>query len=388
LRIKTIPYGHQWVDKLDIKEVEGVLISDWLTQGPKIKEFETALCKYAGAKYAVAVSSGTAALHLAYLAAGLAAGDEIITSPITFVATANASLYCGAKPIFADIDKDTINIDPEKIKGKITSRTRVIIPVHFAGHPCDMDEISKIAKKNGIAVIEDAAHALGAEYKGLKIGSCSHSDMSIFSFHPVKSITTGEGGAILTNKKDLYSKLVMLRSHGITKEKGRLKGRGWRKEGPWYYEMQDLGFNYRITDIQAALGLSQLKKIDNFIQRRREISDFYNKAFEGNEFFDIPVEKKYAYSSCHLYPIRLKGKFENRRKEVFEKMRAGGLGVQVHYIPVYLQPYYRKLGFKKGACPIAENYYNREISLPLYPALTAGQVKYVIDLVCKFFNKL
>jgi len=384
--MKIIPYSHQSIYSDDIEEVVKVLKSDWVTQGPKIADFERALCDYTQAKYAVAVSSGTAALHIAALAAGLKVGDEIITSPITFVASANCALYCGAKAVFADVDPITANIDPVEIAKKISRRTKIIIPVHFAGHPCDLSQIWRIAAKHGLTVIEDAAHSLGAEYRGGKVGACKYSDMTILSFHPVKAITTGEGGAVLTNNRDFFEKLNMLRSHGVTKGHG-LKNKSMAGCG-WYYEMQELGFNYRITDIQAALGFSQLKKLDFFIKQRRKIAAIYNKAFKNNIFFDTPIEEKYARSAYHLYPIRLKDKFIADRQKIFNSLRGAGLGVQVHYIPVYLQPYYTKLGFKKEMCPYAEDYYHRELSFPIYPAMTTGQIKYVVDKVFEVFGKL
>ena len=325
----------------------------------------------------------TAALHIACLAANIKRGDEVITSPITFVASANSILYCGGKPVFADIQKDTVNIDPEEIKKKINPNTKAIIPVHFAGHPCDLEEISLIAQKHNLLVIEDAAHALGAEYKNKKIGSCKYSDMAIFSFHPVKSITTGEGGAILTNNEEIFKKLLIFRNHGIVKEKAELIN---KNEGPWFYEMQELGFNYRITDIQATLGISQLKKINSFISDRREIAKFYNKSFKGNNYFDIPVEREYVFSAYHLYPIRVKDKFKVQKKEIFNKMRDSGLGIQVHYIPVYLQPFYKKLGYKKKICPKAEDFYEKEISIPMYPSLKDTQIKFVVKEILKIFK--
>ncbi len=384
--MKIIPYGHQSINARDIKTVTGVLRSDCLTQGPKVNEFETALCKYTGAKYAVSVSSGTAALHLACIAAGIARGDEVITSPLTFVASANAVLYCSARPIFADVEKDTGNIDVECFKKRITKKAKAVIPVHFAGHPCELKGLMDVARENGLIIIEDAAHTLGASYKGSKIGSCKYSDMTIFSFHPVKAITTGEGGAVLTNSRELYGKLLRLRSHGITKDQD-LIDRNMRDCG-WYYEMHDLGFNYRLTDMQATLGTSQLKRLDDFIEKRRSIAEIYDDAFSDNGFFDTPAEKEYAFSAYHLYPIQLKDKLKRQKKTVFCRMREEGLGVQVHYIPVYLQPYYRKLGFKKGACPNAEDYYHREISIPIYPALTTRQIKHVIDKVFKVLKQL
>jgi len=372
--MKDIPYGKQFIDKNDIKEVIKVLKSDWLTQGPMVQRFEESLAKYCNAKYALVVSSGTAALHLACIAAGLEKGDEAITSPITFLATSNAVLYTGARPVFADIDYDTVNIDPEEINKKITNRTKAILPVHFAGHPCELEKIQKIAQKYKLMIIEDAAHALGAKYKDTKIGSCKYSDMTISSFHPVKAITTGEGGAILTNKKELYEKLLILRNHGIVK-----KNFVNNSDGEWYHEMQFLGYNYRMTDIQAALGLSQLKKIDRFIQKRRKIADFYNKAFEDSSYFDIPTEEDYAYSAYHLYCIRLK----NKKREIFSLLRKSGLGVQVHYMPVYLQPFYQGLGYSKGECPIAEEFYRAALSIPIYPGLKYDEIKRIPGIIKK-----
>jgi UDP-4-amino-4,6-dideoxy-N-acetyl-beta-L-altrosamine transaminase len=377
MRKKFIPYGRQFIDEDDIKEVVKVLKSLWITQGPKIREFEEALCKYTGAKYAVVVSSGTAALHIACLAAGIKQGDEVITSPITFVASANCVLYCGGKPVFADIQEDTINIDPQEIKKKISKRTRAIIPVHFAGHPCDLEEIYSIAKDNNLIVIEDACHALGAEYKGYKIGSCKFSDMTVFSFHPVKSITTGEGGAVLTNNEELYEKLLMLRTHGITKDKNKLLN---KNEGDWWYEMHYLGFNYRITDFQCALGLSQLKKLDNFIQYRRKIVEIYNKELSKIDEIILPVERPYVKSSWHIYYIRLKN--SKKRKEVFEFLREQNIGVQVHYIPIYHQPYYRqRFGYEIDDYPRAERYYKQAITLPLFPNMRDGEISFVIKAI-------
>ncbi len=373
-----VPYGHQWLDKEDIKAVVEVLRSDWLTQGSKIKEFEDSLCRYTGARYAVVVSSGTAALHVASLAAGISAGDEVITSPITFVATANAVIYCGGRPVFADVQNDTINIDPIEIKKKINKRTKAIIPVHFAGHPCDLKEISQIAKERNLILIEDAAHALGAEYKGEKIGSCRYSDMAVFSFHPVKTITTGEGGAVLTNRKDLYEKLLILRNHGITKDRIKFIN---RNDGTWYYEMQELGFNYRLTDFQCALGISQLKKIERFIKRRREIVKIYQSELSKLEDFVLPIERSYVKSAWHLYAIRLKNRLKRKRKVIFDHLRKNNLWVQVHYIPVYRHPYYQKKYSSNDKCSVAEDYYQTEISLPLYPAMKTSEIQYVINII-------
>lgn len=377
--MKTIPYGKQDINLLDISSVVNVLKSDWITQGPKIEEFEKVLADYCGAKYAVVVSNGTAALHIACLAAGLKKGDEAITTPVTFLATSNSILYTGAKPVFADIDINTINIDADQFKKKITKRTKAFLPVHFAGLPCDMSELYGIAKKKGITVIEDACHALGAEYKDhgkwVKVGSCRHSDMTVFSFHPVKHITTGEGGAITTNSKKLYEKLLSLRSHGMYKTNKMAK-----EQGPWYYEMRDLGFNYRITDLQCAMGISQLKRIKGFLKRRREIADIYDKAFrdtEGVEVIDLPKGKRHAY---HLYLIKIDfRKFRTTRKKFMLKLKKKGILTQVHYIPIYRQPYYRKkLGLSKSLFPESENYYARALSIPIYYGMTRKETEKVI----------
>lgn len=385
MKKNVIPYGHQSIDNKDINEVVKVLRSDWLTQGPKIEEFEEALCKYTGAKYAVVVCNATAALHLACLASNIQKGDEVITSPITFAATSNAVIYCGGIPIFADIQKDSVNIDSLEISKKITKRTKAIIPVHFAGHPADLEEIHKIAKKSNLQVIEDASHALGAKYKGSKIGSCTYSDMTVFSFHPVKMITTGEGGAILTNKKDIYEKLLLLRNHGITKSKIKFTHFNEKNDGSWYYEMQELGFNYRLTDIQCALGISQIHKLDNFIAKRRKIVELYNSSFKSNKNFDMPIEKPDVKSSWHIYCLRLKD--STKKLKIFNQLKDAGIGVQIHYIPVYMHPYYRnKFNYKVGLCPIAENYYKRTITLPIFPNLSDTNVNYVINRVNKIIK--
>jgi dTDP-4-amino-4,6-dideoxygalactose transaminase len=321
------------------------------------------------------------------------------------MASSNSILYCGGKPIFIDIEPDTGNINPEKIRQYLETldlglrtQPKAVIPVHYSGHSCNMEGIHEIAKENNLVVIEDAAHALGASYKGDKIGSCKYSDMATFSFHPVKSITTGEGGAITTNNKKYYEKLLMLRQHGITKESSKffnedfsISQNAQRKTYnflSWYHEMQMLGFNYRITDFQSALGISQLKKLDGFIERRREIAGIYNGAFKDNKIFDVPVEEKYAKSSWHLYPIRLKDKYKDKKILIFNKLREKGLGVQVHYIPVYLQPYYQNLGYKLGICSNAEDFYQREISLPLYPAMSETDMNYTKDKVIETLSEI
>jgi UDP-4-amino-4,6-dideoxy-N-acetyl-beta-L-altrosamine transaminase len=370
----------------DIQEVVEVLDSDWLSQGPKGREFEQSLAEYCGAKFVITFSSGTAALHAAYFAAGLGAGDEIVTSPMTFLATSNAALYLGANVAFVDTEKDTGNIDPGLIERAITNKTRLVVPVHFAGHPAELEQISETARRNKLLLIEDACHALGAKYKNTTIGDCTYSDMAVLSFHPVKSITTGEGGAVLTNNEDWHKKLIAFRQHGIVKEQGAFYNKGGHL-GQWYYEMQYLGFNYKLTDIQSALGNSQLRKLDSFIRRRRDIVEIYAAAFKDNPFFELPIEKKHVSSSWHLYPIRLKDKYKQNKIKIFAELRESGLGVQVHYIPVHLQPYYQQLGYRKGLCPNAEDFYEREISIPLYPAMSDEDVDYVIKKTLEVFQK-
>lgn len=379
-----IPYGRQWIDEDDIKAVVEVLKSDYLTTGPKIKEFEEKFADYVGTKYAVAVSNGTAALHTACYAAGIGKGDEVITSPMTFAASANCVLYQGGKPVFADIDSGTYNIDPVEIRKNITNKTKAIIPVHYTGQTCDMKEIQEIARENNLIVIEDAAHALGATYRGEKIGNCKYSDMAIFSFHPVKHITTGEGGMVTTNNKDLYDKLIQFRNHGITKNHRKYI---CENEGPWYHEQQFLGYNYRMTDIQAALGISQLKKIDSFVKRRREIAEIYNQELSKLDWIKLPYQKDDRESSWHLYVIQIdKKKLGNSRKKVFDYLRSKGLGVQVHYIPIYWHPYYQQLGYEKGMCGEVESVYEKIISLPIYPTINENEVSSIIEIIdgCKF----
>lgn len=377
-----IPYGKQWIEEDDIQAVIEVLKSDYLTTGPKIKEFEEMIAGCVNAEYSVAVSNGTAALHAACFAAGVGEGDEIITSPITFAASANCALYLGAKPVFADIDPATYNINPNDIIKKITDRTKAIIPVHFTGQPCDMDEILNIAREYNLVVIEDGAHALGAEYKGKKVGSIG--DMTTFSFHPVKHITTGEGGAITTNNRELYEKLAMFRTHGITRDSGKLI----KNEGAWYYEQHFLGYNYRLTDIQAAMGISQLKKLGKFLEKRRELVAKYNEAFKGIECIITPAQSEFAQSAWHLYIIKLDlMKFGINRKEIFDQLRKRNIGVNVHYIPVYYHPYYQKLGYQKGLCPNAEKLYEAIITLPLFPSMDDKDIQYVIKVVSETLDK-
>lgn len=367
-----IPYGRQYIDEEDINGVVNILKSDYLTTGPTIAEFEKEFAKKVGAKYAVAVSNGTAALHVACMAAGIGEGDEVITTPITFAASSNCVLYCGGTTVFADIDPVTYNIDPEDVERKITDKTKAIIPVHYTGQPCDMDRIHEIAKKHNLLVIEDAAHALGASYKGKMVGSIS--DMTTFSFHPVKHITTGEGGMITTNNEELYNKLILARTHGITRKEDLLN----ENHGPWYYEQLELGYNYRITDIQASLGITQLAKLDSFIKRRKEIVAKYNEAFKDVDGIEIPRQLEGADSAWHLYVIKVN---KDIRKDMFEYLREQGIGVNVHYIPVYTFPYYRNHGYVDTKCDNAENLYSQIISLPIYYSLTDEQQDYVIEKV-------
>ncbi len=376
---KFISYGKQFIDDDDIKAVVETLKSDYLTQGPKVQEFEEAICAYTGAKYCVAVANGTAALHLSALALDLGHGEGI-TTPITFVASANCLLYGGLEPRFCDIDKKTYNISLDCIKKTINDKTKVIVAVDFAGQPADMEEIFHFAKSKGIAVIEDAAHAIGSKYKdGTKVGNCKYSDVTTFSFHPVKTITTGEGGAITTNSEKIYKKLLLLRSHGITKSSEDLS----QNPGPWYYEMQELGFNYRLSDVQAALGVSQLNKLESFVKRRREIVSQYNKAFSTLKNTVIPYERSGLESAFHLYVLKIDFKAIGKsRKDFMLALHKKGVGSQVHYIPVHFQPYYQN-NFSNilNNLPVAEKYYEQCLSLPLYPAMSDEDTKHVIETV-------
>lgn len=381
IRHTYLSYGRQTVDEADIQAVVKVLKGDYLTTGPYVKEFEDKVASYVGSKYAVAVSSGTAALHMAVFAADIKKGDEVIVAPMTFAATANVVLYCGGTPIFADIDPVTYNIDPDKIEEKITAKTKAIIPVDFSGQSVDMDRIKKIADKHNLIIIEDAAHALGSEYKGKKVGS--QADMVMFSFHPVKPVTTGEGGIITTNKEKLYNKMKIFRTHGITREPEQL----YENNGPWFYEQQLLGYNYRLTDIQSALGISQMNKIDDFIARRREIVKKYNQAFKDIKEVSTPFEADFSNSGWHIYVIKIKPELlKVSRKEIFLALQAENIGVNVHYIPVYLHPYYKYLGYKKGLCPNAEELYEKIITLPLFPSMTDDDVNDVINGVGKVID--
>lgn len=373
-----LSYGKQYIDDNDIKSVIEVLKSDFLTTGPKIEEFENKVASYLGVKYAVAVSSGTAGLHMACYVANIEKGDEVIVSPMTFAASANCVLYCGGTPVFSDIDEKTYNIDPLRIEEKITNKTKAIIPVDFTGQAVDLDKIRRIADKYKLVIIEDGAHALGSEYKGDKVG-CK-ADMTVFSFHPVKPITTGEGGMVVTNDEKLYKRMNEFRSHGITRDRRLLT----HDEGPWYYEQIELGYNYRITDIQCALGISQMSKIDCFVNRRREIINKYNEAFQDISEITIPYEAEYSNSGWHLYVIKVNlEQLNHDRRAIFEALQAENIGVNVHYLPVYWHPYYEKSGYKKGLCKNAEELYSRVITLPLFPQMSNADTDDVIAAVKK-----
>ena len=379
VRDTKIYYGRQWIDEDDVKAVSSVLTSNLITCGPKVKELEEELAKYCEAKYAVAVSNGTAALHCACIAAGIGEGDEVITTPMTFAASANCALYVGAKPVFADINPKTYNIDPASIREKITEKTKAVVAVDYTGQCVENEEIRKICDEFGLIFIEDAAHAIGSVYDGHKVGSLA--DMTCFSFHPVKTITSGEGGAVTTNSEELYKKLVLAHTHGITHDEELMEE---EHDERWYYEQISLGFNYRMTDFQAALLLSQLKKLDGFKARRKEIVNRYNEAFAGVPGIIVQQEIEKSDTCRHLYVIRLDlEKLSCTRKEFFDAMSAENVQCQVHYIPTYYFPYYRKLGYKKGLCPNAEAVYEGIMSIPLYPKLTDVEVEDVIHAVKK-----
>ena len=374
--MKFIPYGHQWIDEDDIEEVVKVLKSDWITTGPKIAEFEDALCSYIGTKYAVAVNSGTSALDIAVQTLNLPAGSEVITTPFTFVGTSNAILYNNLKPVFADIERGTRNINPEEVRKKITKKTKAIIYVDYAGQPCDIEELKKIADEHNLFLIEDACHAIGAEYKARRIGNFA--DMTVFSFHPVKHMTTGEGGAVVTNNKEFYEKLNVLRNHGI--DKSALDRFG--SEAGWAYDLKVLGRNYRITDFQAALGLSQLKKLDGFIRRRAEIVRMYNEAFGAVPKIETPVVLSYVKPAWHIYTVLLNG---INRDEFFSKMREKGIGVNVHYIPIYRFSYYQEhFNNNPEDFPVTEEVFSKIVTLPLYSKMEDDDVLTVIELVKDF----
>ena len=379
VRDTKIFYGHQYIDEADVKAVTEVLTSDCLTCGPKITELEKKLCELTGAKYAVVCSNGTAALHIAAMAAGVSEGDELITTPITFAASANCGLYCGAKPVFADINPDTYNIDPKSVQEKITEKTKAVVAVDFTGQAVELDELLAMCREKGIALIEDGAHSIGTKYKDKMVGSIA--DMTTFSFHPVKTVTGGEGGAVLTNSEELYQKLILYRAHGITRMPELLEK---EPHGPWYYEQIDLGYNYRLTDIQCALIISQLDKLPMFRARRKEIVKRYNEAFaEISELF-VQQEIPESDTTRHLYILRIRPEMLTiDRKGFFEALGAENICCNVHYIPVYYHPYYEKLGYKKGICPNAEKLYDEMLSLPLYYGMTDQDVEDVISAVKK-----
>lgn len=387
VRPNLLPYAKQWIDEDDIRAVGDVLRGELITTGPTIARFEQAVADYVGARYAVAFTNGTAALHAACFAAGISAMDEVIVSPFTFAASANCALYMGAVPVFADLAPELFHLDPLEVERKITERTKAIIPVDFAGEPAEMDEIRRIARQNGLTVIEDAAHALGASYRGERIGSGMLADMTVFSFHPVKPVTTGEGGMVTTDNPDWYEKLTIFRTHGITRGP-RLTG---TIEAPWYYEMQHLGFNYRLTDFQAALGLSQLRKLDMFIRLRTIYAELYNAAFADMEEVECPKPGKDRQSGWHLYVIRLRlESLRADRNEIVEALLAENIGANVHYIPVHLHPYYQALGYRRGQCPRAEAVYEQCLSLPLFPAMTGKDAQDVIAAfrkVIRYYSK-
>lgn len=374
-----IYYGHQHITEKDIQAVERVLHSDWLTQGPAIEAFEKKVANYCGAKYAVAVTNATSALHIACKAADLGEGDVLWTSPITFTASANCGRYCGADVDFVDIDDKTYNVSVAELRHKleaVVKKPKVVIPVHLAGQSCDMEAIKALADEYGFKIIEDASHATGADYKNTKVGSCRYSDMTVFSFHPVKIVTTGEGGIVLTNNKELYEKLKLYRSHGITRDSDLMTQEA---DGPWYYQQIELGFNYRMTDIQAALGCSQMDSLDEFVARRRYLVKRYNEKLK-NLPLRTPYQDEATNPSWHIYIIRVDfTKVKLSKKEIFARMRDRGIALNLHYIPVHTQPYYQKLGFQKGDFSVSEKYYEEAITLPLYYDLTDEQQDEVIE---------
>lgn len=381
-----IPYGKQDITEQDIQSVVDVLKSDFLTQGPQVPAFEKSLTDYTGANHALAVNSATSALHIACLALGLGEGDFLWTTPITFVASANCGLYCGAKVDFVDIDETTYNLCPVQLEQKLIkakasgSLPKVVVPVHLCGQSCDMEKIWELSQEYGFKIIEDASHAIGGSYKDIKIGSCTYSDITIFSFHPVKIVTTAEGGAALTNSSALAQKMELLRSHGVTRNKELMQN---QSHGGWYYEQVDLGFNYRMTELQAALGVSQMKRVDDFISNRHKFASVYYKELD-NLPITLPYQLPHSHSGLHLFVVRLQlDKLNKNHKEVFDQLREKGIGVNLHYIPVHTQPYYQKMGFNYGDFPNAEKYYREAISLPLFHAMTEWQQSEVVGALKK-----
>ena len=379
VRNTKISYGHQYIDEADIEAVCQVLRSDFLTCGPKITELEKRLCELTGAKYAVVCSNGTAALHISCLAAGVTEGDEVITTPITFAASANCAFYCGAKPVFADINEKTYNLDPAEAAKKVTDKTRAIVAVDFTGQAVELDAFQALCREKKLVLIEDAAHSIGTSYKGKMVGNIA--DMTTFSFNPVKTVTGGEGGAVLTNNEDYYKKLLLYRAHGITRDPDFMER---TPDGPWYYEQVDLSTNYRMTDMQAALIISQLDKLERFSSRRKEIVERYNAAFSRIPSLIVQEEIPESDTTRHLYILRLRPEMLTvGRKEFFAAMAAENICCNVHYIPVYRHPYYEHLGYKKGLCPKAEKLYEEILSLPLYYSMTDQDVEDVIKAVQK-----
>ena len=374
-----IPYGRHYIDQEDINAVIEALQADYIATGPGIDEFENAFAAYTGAKYAVAVSSGTAALHACCHAIGIQEGDEVITTPMTFVSTASSIMFCQGTPVFADIDENTYNIDPDDIERKITSKTKAIMPVHFTGQPCNLKRIYEIAQRHGLMVIEDAAHAHGADYYGSKIGRCEYSDLTAFSFHPVKLMTTCEGGMVTTNDERLYHKMKLFRAYCSTKNPQMLKD---KTDGPWHYEIQGLGYNYRLSDVMCALGKSQLSKLDDFVAWRKVIAQKYNEELQGIDSLILPKQSEGCNSSWHLYAIQIQN---GRRREIYMKMRERGIGVDVHYLPVYKHPYFQENGYLSVCCPKAEMLYSQILSIPIYYGLTDEQQDYVIQTVKNLF---
>ena len=386
VRDTKIFYGHQHLDQADYDAVMDVLRSDYLTCGPKINELEAKLCEMTGAKYAVACSNGTAALHMAAMAAGIGAGDELITTPITFAASANCALYCGAKPVFADINEKTYNIDPDSVEEHITEATKAVVAVDYTGQAVELDRLLDICHKRNIVLIEDGAHSIGTKYNGKGVGSIA--DMTTFSFHPVKTITGGEGGAVLTNSEEYYQKLLLARSHGITRDTSLMEN---ESEGGWYYEQVDLGYNYRMTDIQAGLIISQLDKLPMFSKRRKEMVARYNAAFEKSDAILVQEEIPQSDTTRHLYILRLNPeKLTINRREFFDALAAENICCNVHYIPVYYFPHYKRLGYEKGLCPKAEKLYDEMITLPLYYGMSDGDCDDVIkavEKIAKYYHK-
>ncbi len=382
-----IPYGRQDISEDDVAAVTAVLRSDWITQGPMIANFESAIADYVGSAHAIAVSNATAGLHIGAMALGLGPGDELWTAPNTFVATSNAALYCGAAVDFVDIDADTYCISVPALQSKLEATEaqggklpKVVAAVHFAGQSCDMHAIRLLSQKYRFRIIEDASHAIGADYLEGKVGSCAYSDICVFSFHPVKIITTGEGGAITTNDPTLAVKIAELRTHGVTRDPNRMEG---ESHGPWYYQMVELGLNYRMTDMQAALGASQMKRLDQFIARRRYLAGRYAERLSGLPVV-LPYQSPDGNSAFHLYPVQV---LVGQRRAIFERMRSAGIGVNVHYIPVYTHPVYRRLGFAKGYCPNAELYYSRALSLPMFSRMADAEQDVVVGALARSFEQ-